>query len=157
MKMNPHTNSKKMLFERRNSPKAISGALSGCFCLGQSERILTLHLYYFTLITHLLSALLQIVCWQILQITIQPSGLCACERRNSPKAMSEAFSGGFCLGEGKRILTLQLSSFTKISHLLSTIYEWIVRLCTQKFAFGFYLGESKRISTLKFYSFTQMY
>ena len=68
-----------------------------------------------------------------LQITIQPSRLCAYERSNYSKAMSEAFFWWFLLG---RRLTLQLSSFTKISHLLSAIYKWILRLWMQKFAKG---------------------
>ena len=52
------------------------------------------------------------------QMTFQPSGLCTFK---SPKVMSEAFSGGFSLGESKRILALQLCSFTQMSHLLSKL------------------------------------
>ena len=55
------------------------------------------------------------------QMTFQPSGLCTFNRRKSPKVMSEAFSGGFSLGESKRILALQLYSFTQMSHLLSKL------------------------------------
>ena len=55
------------------------------------------------------------------QMTFQPSGLCTFNHRKSPKVMSEAFSGGFSLGGGKRILALQLYSFTQMSHLLSKL------------------------------------
>ena len=68
------------------------------------------------------------------QMTFQPSGLCTFNRRRSPKVMSEAFPGGFCLGESKRILTLQQYYFTQITHLLS-VFLHIVCLQIEKFLF----------------------